>query len=261
MDTGMIPARQAANLSITFTGLPGRREYATFASVVTDEVGPSKYDLPVKGKIRQDFVLEPETLLFGKVKKGDARVLETTVRRRDGAAFSLKEVRCPRAEFASSWKEVEAGKQNLYRIKVDFKAVRSGNLTEVATLLTDAPPEVSPQLTLSADVESEFAVEPQIALARIGVDGKVEGFEIVIRHLNGGSVQIESVREGRSLPVEFIVQEKGASHSKVRIRLTEDLPSGAPFGEFLITTSGHSDEPIHLPYRIETPPSKSPGNP
>src|SRR6185436_6430581 len=75
MESETIPPGQAANLNITFTGLPGKREYATFASLVTDEAGPSKYDVPVKGMIRQDFILEPETLLFGKLKKGAARSL------------------------------------------------------------------------------------------------------------------------------------------------------------------------------------------
>lgn len=261
MDPAPILPGRSEPLNITFTGTPGKRSYHTVASIVTDEEGPCRYDIGVDGKIQQDFILEPETLAFGAVEKDATKSMDAIVRRRDGAEFTVAEVKSPRAEFTFAVKSEEEGKKKAYRITATAKALRPGTVTETAAVLSNEfPPQAAPVMTLSLEVKGDFACTPPVAMAGAATDGRPDTFETTIRHRTGGKVKVEAVREAQERSLEFVQEEKPDGSCLVRIRFKALMPSGIPFGEFLISVAGEA-EPVHLPYRMEAPAAKTPDHP
>ena len=92
MERPTIDPGQTGTLNITFTGVPGRRSYSTTVSVITDEPGACRYEVGIRGKVEQEFTLDPETLTFGTMELNDERTLETVIRRRDGRSFEIREI-------------------------------------------------------------------------------------------------------------------------------------------------------------------------
>jgi hypothetical protein len=251
MEKPVVPPGQVVNLNISFTGLPGKRSYHTTAGVITDEEGPSRYDVTVDGRIQQDFILEPETVVFGKLQKDATASVDSVVRRRDGTPFTIKQIKSPRAEFTFASRPETPGSTSAYRITTTARALRPGVLTESATVVTgEFSADVSPVLTLSLEVEGDFACTPPIALAAVGPDGRLGALETTIRHRSGAKVSVQGVAEGQERKVEYEAQPQADGSAKVSVRFKSDFPSGAPFGEFLITVDGQA-EPLHLPYRLE----------
>jgi len=261
METAPIAPGKSALLEIAFTGTPGKRSYRTVASLISDEAGACRYDIPVEGKIQQDFILEPETLNFGLLEKDSAKSMETIVRRRDGAAFTIKEIKSPRAEFSFESKLLEEGKSTAYRIKATAKSLRPGTITESATVLTvEFPPQSSPVMTVAMEVQGDYTCVPSTAISGVGAEGRQDTFETAIRSRTGSKVKVDAVQEGQGAKVEFVQEDKSDGSCLLKIRFASVFQTGVPFGEFLITVSGQA-EPIHLPYRLEAPSVKSPGNP
>jgi hypothetical protein len=246
-----IPPGQSAKMSVTFTGLPGKRSYHTVGSLISDEEGPCRYDFTVDGKIQQDFLVEPETLQFGKLEKDASTKLDAVVRRRDGKPFTIKEIKASRPEFGFVSEPAPGPANTAYKISVTAKALRPGTLTELASVATgEYSPETSPVLTLAMEVQGDFIADPAIAIAAIGPDGKPVPFEVSIRNRAGAKVHVDSVTEGQGRAVEFGQDAQSDGSARVKAWFKDAFPQGAPFGELLITASGQP-EPVHVPYRIE----------
>jgi hypothetical protein len=249
------------DLNLTFAGLPGRRVYSTTVSLVTDEQGPCRYDVVVRGEIEQEFVLEPEILQFGILGKSESKSLETRVRRADGQAFKIKEIKTSRPELSFTWKPLEDGKETAHSISAVAKALRPGAVVETVTVLTDRPVETSPLLSIAFEVENTVLVTPSIVTANVAADGKLGLFETIVEARDPGqSAMVTEVREGRNLPVEFETEPVVNGRLKIRIRIAGGVPPDVSVGEFLLRTSTQQ-EPVRLPYRIESPIPRIPGKP
>lgn len=261
MESMTIAPGQATKLNLVFSGLPGKRSYRTAASVITDESGPCRYDVVVEGRIQQDFITEPETLTFGVLEKDATATLDAVVRRRDGKAFTIKDIKSPRAEFSFVSEPAPGPKDSAYRITATAKALRPGTVTDTATVVTEEySADVSPQLTLSVEVRGDFVCTPPIAVVGIGTDGKPSPFETVIGHRSGGKVKVEQVKEGQERTIDFTQEQRGDGSCVLKIQFKDAFPAGAPFGEFLIVVDGQP-EPLHLPYRIHAPTGNPTGSP
>jgi hypothetical protein len=261
MEAPVVPPGQSVSLNVTFTGLPGRRSYSAQASVITDEPGACKYDLPIQGKIEQDFIQEPEILSFGTLEGGATKTLEILLKRRDGAPFTITGIKASRPEFNFSWKPAGEGKSSAYSIQVTAKALRPGIIADsVPVTIPEFPGDLAPVLTLSLETEGEFFCNPPVAIARVGTEGKVGPLETQIRSKKGEAVKVEGVKETRDLSVDFSQDAVSKDMVRLIVRFKSDFPPGAPFGELLVSVAGQP-EAVHLPYRIELPPAKGSGKP
>jgi hypothetical protein len=261
VDENTIPAGKSATLSVSFVGTPGKRSYRTFASIVTDEEGPCKYDLLVEGKVQQEFIVEPETVAFGILEKGATKTIDAVIRRRDGAAFAIKDVKLSRPEFEIRSDPAKGGKAPSHRLSVTARAARAEAVVASATVeALDFPPEGAPILTLSLEVPADFLCTPSIAVANLDAGGKPKPFETSVRGRLGGKVKVDGVREGQNRKIEFTQSEQADGSCVVRIAFPDGYPAGAPFGDFILSVGGES-EAVHLPYRIEAPAAKSPNSP
>ena len=261
VDPAVLHPKGSSTLTVSFTGIPGKRAYQGHVSLITDETGPSRYEVDVKGRILQDFIVENETLLFGRVERNVERILTTTVRRKEGKPFEIREVRTARPEFQFTWKPLEEGRKDAWKLTIAAKGAIAGTFVDEVSVVTDQPLEASPLITLHFEVEGDVSCTPAVALAGVSsATGKAEGFETVLRAKAGGKLEIQSVRESRDLAVDFASEDLPDGATRLKIQITADIPPGAPFGELLITTNKQS-EPVRLPYRINLPPPPGSKNP
>jgi hypothetical protein len=260
MERSTLDPGETGTLNVTFTGVPGRRSYSTTVSIITDEPGACRYEVGIRGQVELEFTLDPEALAFGTLELNEERTLETVVRRRDGRSFEIREIPSPRPEFSFAWKPVEEGKGTAYRITAKGRGLRAASLVESATVVTDRGAQHSPQILLSLEAQGNIRCAPSVAVLRVASDGTLPSVETVLKHKEGKPLKVESVRESRELPVRFELGTESGGGERVRIHLEKGIPSGAPFGEFLITVA-EEPEPIRLPYRIELSPSRSPSRP
>jgi hypothetical protein len=249
-DAVVVGPGQTVPIEVRFTGLPGKRSWVTTAGVITDEPGASKYDVPISGLIRQDFLLEPEIVSLGRCDKGESRSAEIRIRRRDGAEFALTDIKASRPEFSFAWVHAEPGKKTGYRITATAQALASGAIADTAVIGTDPAADGAPQLTLSLDVNSDVRCDPPVARAAIGSAGLPSAFDVLLRHKNGIAVKVTAVQESRENPVDFQAAEAPGGATRLTLRFKGQLPAGPPVGSFLIHVEGET-EPVQLPYRVE----------
>jgi len=250
----ILPGRTAV-LKVDIKGIPGRHSYVGTVSIITNESGPSRYDLEIRARVIQDLVVSPETVDFGTAGKKTVMMREVTVSHREHRAFQIIGVRSNRDELQFSWTPVEENSGGGYRIRCVFTATRAGIMTETMHIETNDPICPSLDAYLRAEVESEMTCSPPTLAAKVDQDLKACRFEASIEHKAHRSVKIESVREGQGRSVEFAKANLEGGGQKLEITLKESPSSGTLFGEFLVTVSGEPD-PIIIPYRVEAPGGK-----
>ena len=251
----VVPPGEGARIPVSFTGLPGKRIWSAFASVITDEPGASKYEIALLGKVQRDFVVDPEILVFGQVEREKTRAMTATVRRRDGSEFAIREVKAARPEFTFTWKPDGEGKAASYELTATAKALVAGSLAETVRVVTDPGLDGSTLIVVTLEVHSEVTCTPPV------VNGTgATSFETILRHKTGAAIQVENVKESRDVPIAFATTSAEDNGLRLMITFQEGLPVGPPLGEFLINVTGEQ-EPVRLPYRVEGSAAKSPGNP
>jgi hypothetical protein len=254
MSSGVLDPGDADSLVLTFRAIPGRTTYKSSVSLITDEVGPCRYDISVLAKIRQEYVLEPETLDFGPVPKGGVSKRELRLRRFDGGPFGIKEIlpHCP--DIAFSWRSSDPSSKE-FVIEAEAKGAHPGLRVDRVRIITDGSPESSVELEITLQVESSFGCKPPTVVSRYGADGRLAPFETVVREKMGGKAVIESVREGRGVALEYDAKPAENGECKVAIKIIGSLSGDQHVGSFLIKIKGE-DQPISLPYRVD--PERSP---
>ena len=87
-----IPAGKRATTRITFTGVTGKGTYSGAAYLVTDESGPCRYDIPVRGVVLEDLMIEPSLLAFGTLSRKAVVFREARLRHKDGKPFQVTKI-------------------------------------------------------------------------------------------------------------------------------------------------------------------------
>ena len=250
----ILPGRTSA-LKVGFTGTPGRRSYVGTISIISDESGPSRYDIQVRATVIQDVMVSPEIVDFGTADKKAIVVREVVVRHRDHRYFQLNSVWSGREELKFSWAPLEEASGGGYKIRCELTATHSGILTDTMRIETNDPICPTVEAYLRAKVESELVCSPPNVEGKVDPDPKSCRFEASIGSKAHRSVQIESVREGQGRSLEFSKANMEDGGQKLEIILKESPPSGILLGEFLVTVKGEPD-PLILPYRVEAPGGK-----
>jgi hypothetical protein len=244
---------------ISFTGQPGKRTWSTQASLITDEAGACKYDVPILGKVEQDFLLEPETLNFGHLVLHQKTAAQTIVKRRDGEPFAMVAVKTSRPDVSFTWDPPSPAKARTFTITATLSPSRPGTLGETAAVITDKGESVAPLIILGAEVEGNLTCTPAIAGSTWPGAGTSPEFDVTIRHKSGAPVKVTDVKESRQAQVTFKMAPAHSWDARLIITFAERIPSGPPVGEFLVSVEGEA-EPFHVPYRID-PPGPSSGKP
>jgi hypothetical protein len=255
-----IPPGRSVSAELRFTGLPGRGSYSGSAVLVTDEAGPSKYEIGVRGIVEEDLSLEPKILQFGSLSKNATTFREARLRHREGRPFSIKSIDGARGGCEVTFSPAEAGGGGGYTIRALVRALRPGTFTHEFVIRTDCKSMPELRLTLAGEVESDYRCVPAIAALKPSTEGGVASCEVVIEKSKAEPFRIRSVRESRNLPIQFSVAEVDPERRKVTIQLTEPPGEGVQLGEFLILIDAE-DEPLHVPYRLDALARKAEGKP
>ncbi len=240
---------KSETLAVTYFAVPGARSGLNVA-LTTSEKNTPIVQIPVTGKVRQEFIVEPQLLNFDHMLKKKPRTLTATVRHGDGKPFTLIDVRSSNKEFQFSWTPVEGSNGSAYQISVTATATRHGMITEGAAILTNHPRLPAIPLNISLQVDAEAICVPSPVRAAQSPDKKVAAFETVLKRLTPGELQVESVKETENLKLEFKTERIDDASSKLIIRLEDEFAKKSPFGEFLIKTNAE-DQPLHLPYLVK----------
>ncbi|HYG77314.1 MAG TPA: DUF1573 domain-containing protein [Planctomycetota bacterium] len=236
-------------LNITFTGMAGRRPEKYMVTLTTSEAGRPRLPLPVHGKVNQIFIVEPMTLYFESVPKGQSKTLEATVTRLDGKPFVLKNVNAEPKKFSFKWSAVPGTNDSVYKIQATAFGLQAGAFTEGAAVVTDHPDLPVIPLHLSVRVLGDVSSASQVLTSSVKTDGTVEPFETIIKRHTPGPLQIQGVADSEKRPLSFNIVRIDDGSCRLSITLSGTFPNQPPLGEFVIRTNVE-DAPMHLPYRV-----------
>ena len=259
MDDKVLVPGKTYPLKIRYTGVSGRGDYSGMVSLITDESGPCRYDVPVTGQVIENLFLEPGVLNFGQMAKGSQKTLETRLKHRAGTPFTITEARPDQAMAEVRWTP-ENSKSAEFKLAIEVKASTPGLFRITVGVKSDCADVPQLFLTLTGEVESELRCTPNSATLSLESSGRPLPLEFTIEHAKGESFKVKTIQESHGLPVEFTPSQTGPSRSKVSITLKELPQDGPPLGEFLITTDAQN-EPLHIPYRIDSTLPRKPGGP
>jgi hypothetical protein len=256
----VIPPGHTAKAQVTFIGITGKGSYSGTAYLVTDEPGPCRYEIPIRGMVQEDLMIEPSVLKFGILSRNAIAFRDARLRRKDGKPILVKEVLGVGDPFEVTVSHSQDPAGGGYEIKAKMVGTRPGHFARQATLVTDCPTMPKVALALQGEVETDFRITPPIAAAKRVSETAFPSFEVVIENTKKESFKVRSVREGRNTPLEFTAGDLDGSRRTLAIRLTDVPKDGAPVGELLISVD-REEEPLHLPYRVEEPAARPQGKP
>lgn len=256
-------------MKVGFSGLPGKRPESYHV-----EVGLAEADMPafvdVSGKVLQIFEVDPEKLLFGKMKKGSTQTIVATIKKVDGKPFNILNAVATLKDIDLSMpEEVPGSNKSAYRLKVTIKAFRATRLFEQLSVLTDALSDrtaATVPLYIYAEVEGDAICLDEHLDTDFDDQGKLKPFQATIKRLTPGPLIVESVADSEGGAMTFNVEIIDASSVKVSMQMNTDTRHKKPFGELRIKTNVEP-EPIHVPYALprktgvspQAAPGKGPG--
>jgi len=239
-----------AELTVNFRAIPGKTSYRSSVSIITDEDGPSRYDIAVTAKIKQEFVLEPETLDFGRIPKGGVSRKEVRITRDDGTDFSIAAITPSRPDVTYTWKAIDSSPKPGFLIIAEARGIHAGVRVEAFRIETGPAPESGPMMQVALEVESSFFCTPALVSTVYAPDGKLGAFETVVRGRDGQDVKVESVQDAKGTSLEFDAKTSSSSECVLTIKLTGDLAPDQHLGSLQIKLKGE-DQPLSLPYRVD----------
>jgi hypothetical protein len=246
----VLPPGTSARARIRFTGVPGKGTYTGSASLVTDESGPCKYEIPVRGIVLEELMIEPSVLSFGMMPRKAVVFREARLRHKDGKPFEIKEVTGVSDPFEVTVSKSPGAQDGGYVIQGKMMGLRPGHLTRQVTLVTDCAAMPTVTLNLKGEVESDFRITPKIAAAKQGSGEVFPTYEVVVENTKKEPFRVRSVRDSRNTSLEYKAGDLDDSRRTLRIKLTDVPKEAVPVGDFLISVD-REEEPLHLPYRVE----------
>ncbi len=246
---------------VSFSGLPGKRPESYHI-----EVGLSEADMPafvdVKGKVVQLFSVDPEKLVFGRMKKGSTKSIVATIKKLDGQPFTILNAVATQKDIDLTMPvEVPGSNKSAYQLTVSIKAFRATRLFEQLSVLTDAMSDkmaATVPLLVYAEIDGDAVCLDENLTTTFDNKGNLQPFQTTIKRLTPGPLIIESVADSEGGAMTFTTETVDASSVKVSLTMNTELRHKKPFGELRIKTNVET-EPIHVPYSLPRKPSVGPG--
>jgi hypothetical protein len=236
-------------LHVIYIGLFGRQADVVSVFFTTTEVGAPQVRLEVHAHVKQEFSLEPETLQFDRLAKGESKTLEAVVRQLEGQPFKIENIVSSGPQFSFQWTPVADGGDAAYKIAVTATGTKSGAASDTAGILTDHPRIKRIPMSLAVSVSFDVACNPRQLVVSAGEDGRAPPFEALLKRTTPGKLEVLTVTETRKLALTYETTRVDDTTVQISIRLTQPAPRRAPYGQFLIQTNA-DDEPLPVAYRV-----------
>jgi len=265
MPPDKISPGQSGTLKLQFIGIAGKRPATYTVTLSTEEPERAQAALPVAGKVKQLFILDPPTLVFGNLPQGHSKSLSVTIKNADGKPFNLRTVTATHKEFSFKWDPLPEGG---YKILVTVQGLEAGTaIMEQVGVITDHPVVPAVMLTVAARITREVNSRTVLLTALLGPDGHPGAFETVIERLTPGELVIEKVTEGENAALEWQTQRLQDGACRLVLRLKDVFDRTLMGGEFLVQTNVEK-RPLSVPFkvfragpRMQTVPRIGPGQP
>ena len=240
MDTRNFTARKATTLIIDVRTASGRQ---------------AEVRLGVSSTILSDIVLNPGTIDFGAVVRGQAKPLVLTIDRTGLATWKiLKMVSASRAIDASLQETARTPNLVSYTLSVALKAdVTSGTVRDEIRLITNDPETPNIPIQVTARIQGDLSASPSVlAMGNVASSGGVQGRFIVRASRPFRILRIEGEGDGFKLaaadptskPLHVLTAsyrpDEGNSRGDLRhtFRILTDLPGEPPLD---LTATLHVD--------------------
>jgi len=242
-----IPPGRSGTLKLRFIGIAGKRPATYTVTLSTDEPEKAQAALPVAGKVKQVFNVEPPTLVFGNVPRRHPKMLSATVQQADGKPFKIVTVAATHKEFSFKWEPLPEGG---YKILVTVTGAEAGPaLLEAVGIITDHPIVPAVMLTIGARITREVVSRSVLVTAPLGPDGRPRPFETVLERLTPGELVVENVTEGENAPLEWHAERLEDGSCRLTLRIKEVFDRTLMGGEFLVQTNVEK-EPLSVPFKV-----------
>ncbi|HYF49619.1 MAG TPA: DUF1573 domain-containing protein [Planctomycetota bacterium] len=241
---------QSAPMEVGFHADQGKRVGNLTLTLATDEAGHPRVVVPIMGKTRQEFTIEPALLRFGKLQKNEVKTVSAAFVRVDGKPFQIERVQTQNKDVEFEWEPIPG--VSGYTLKATAKGARAGQFTEAAAIFTDHPTQKVISLPLVLDVAPEIVCTPSDVRADQLSDKSVAPFETVVKRQTAGRLEIESIKDSADIPMTFSAERINEASVRLKLQLKGAYPQRIPFGQFLIKTNCDA-EPVPLPYRVIMP--------
>jgi hypothetical protein len=246
---GVIGAHQTAPLSLTCRGWSGSKKNEMTVTFRTDEPNRPLVTVPARCVVKQEFTVEPETVQFGHMKRGETKTAAAVVKRLDGQAFRIKQVVAAVPQMTFRW-EPEAGGAAEQKLIITVAAGKPGNITTNAIITTDHPTAPVVQFMVNGMVDAEVLFTPAfVQAAGRKTDNRVGDFTTVVKRLTPGKLEILGVTEKLGLPVDYTVTPLEEGSARLTIRFKDPYPQRAPVGQFEVRTNV-DENPLALAFRV-----------
>jgi hypothetical protein len=240
----VLQAGKSETMQISFSGTWGKVQNPSVE--ITSDVPGARLVLPVSGTVKKELSVEPESLNFGALQKGEKKTLVTELRRIDGKPLVLNTVEVSNPAFCARWKPAD---NSAFEIEITATAGEApGRLAGTAIFVTDIP-NVRPQTYLILETKADVVFEPNIVVLPQDNERKVSPAVVLVKRQTVGTLAIESVSESDRLPVEFSVEQVNPSACRLTARITGPYTKANNFGEFLVKTNTEP-YPARLPYVV-----------
>ncbi|MCY3022174.1 MAG: DUF1573 domain-containing protein [Planctomycetota bacterium] len=245
-----IPAGKTEEFKITFIGQSGRRPESYVVTMTTDEPENLHATMVVRGKVKQVFFVEPQTLYFDQVAKNQSKTMEATIKHAEGKPFTVKSVSASNKEFTFKWEPLPDGSG--YKILATVLSARTGAITEGAAILTDHPVVPVMPLHVSVRVTGDVVSNTLVLTAKQDADHRVGAFQTGLKRLTPGRLVVEKVTEDKGTALEYNVERIDDSNAKLTIQFKDVFARDQPFGEFVVQTNAEA-QPLRIPFRVIRP--------
>jgi len=245
---GKILPGQSGVLKVKFIGIAGKRPATYAVTLNTEEPEKAQAALPVAGRTKQVFSVEPPTLVFGSVPKDHSKTLRATIKQAEGKPFQIRTISARHEEFSFKWEPLPEGG---YQILATVQGLKIGPqiLEQQVAIITDHPVVPAVFITIAARVTREVVSRTPLLIARLGPDGRPGPFETFIERLTPGELVIEKVTEGENAGMEYRVERQADGSLKLTLRITEVFDRTLMGGEFLVQTNVEK-QPLSVPFKV-----------
>jgi|ERR1043165_7893545 hypothetical protein len=240
-----IPPGGSITLNYKFAATSGKKSLIN-AYFRSNEPSDPYTVINLHATVKQEIVLDPDSLNFGPVGKNEPKTMDFVVRSDDGKPFEIRSIAGSRQEYTFTWEPGGGVDRSGYRVHATFKSKKGGTLNDTAAVFTDRAVNGTMPLYLQASVKPDLTCDPPNVAAKADAARVVPPFVTVMKRTTPGKLEIMSVEEESKppykLPVEFNVEQLSEDSCRLTIRFKAPYPHRQPFGAFLIKTNVEEQE-------------------
>ncbi|MBI2930317.1 MAG: DUF1573 domain-containing protein [Planctomycetes bacterium] len=245
-----IEPNAAGEIKVTFLSARFKGQVRKEIYVDTNDPYSSTVALTVMAQVDPIFVVEPETVVFGKVRIGHSVSREVIVRDRQGKPFTLLGVFCEEPAVTAVFAPVLESGGAAYRVTVSLAGNAPARaIVKPLTFHTDRPKDLADKtLWVSAEVTADVMLHPRLVYFGYVKRGETTSRTIEVSNIGDHRVEIERIEfQGASALLYEIKTLEEGRRFQVVLRVGKDQRPGRFSGTMLVHVSGQA-APLSLSY-------------